>query len=171
MKVLELLAIEAGDTGFVGRPGKEIAPLIHHRDLSRRQFGNRRRHEMNDTGDLPRIEHSSGTKLHEDRGTGLLGLPHEHGGAGDREVYSRLLDLGHRLDRAGKVSLEGPLVVHLLHELTHAEFLGLHQLEAHATAFRKALRRQLQTDLVDHFGWHEDRAAALRDAVRHVHLG
>ncbi len=171
MKVLELLAIQAGDPGLVGRAGEEISPLIHDRHLSRRELGNRRGHQVDDPGDLPRIEHPSRTELHEDRGAGLLGLADEHRRPGNRQVDASLLDLGHRLDRAGQVSFEGALVVDLLDELAHAEFLRFHQLEADATALRQALGRQLQPDLVDHFGRDEDRTAPLRDAVGHVHLG
>ena len=172
MQVLQLRAVEARDaTAFLGRSGQQIAALIDDRDVAGGKLGNTGCDEVDDACDLPGVDHATGPQLHEDRGAGLLVLPDEHGGPRDREMHAGLLDLGHRLDRLGEVTFEGPLVVDLLGELADAESLVVHQLEADAAGLRQALRCELEAGLVDLVRRHEDRTAAVRDPVRDVHLG
>ncbi|EXI78223.1 MAG: hypothetical protein AW12_03049 [Candidatus Accumulibacter sp. BA-94] len=85
-------------------------------------------------------------------------------------MHARRLDRGNRLHGARQLALESALIVELLGKLADAELLALHQLETDRSAARQSLRRESQADVMHAGGWHEDRAARVVEAERHVHL-
>jgi hypothetical protein len=125
---------------------------------------------MHDGRDLHRVERAPGVQVNEHRSARLRLLAHERGPARKREMHPRALHRLERLDGARELAFETALVIHLLEELARPETLALHQLEADESAFRQALRSELQTRVVDEIRRHEQRAAAFGEFVRHVHL-
>src|SRR6185369_5733667 len=72
------------------------------------------------------------------------------------------VDLG---DGSGKFPLQSPLVVELLHELSHAEVLAVENFKANAAALRKAFGGHCKTQFVDLVGRNQNTLSICGDLV------
>ena len=152
-------------------PGKQVAGLVHHRDVARRQLRHAAGDQVLDRADLSGVQHAArDTGSTSTEALGCCCSRTNTRRARNRQVHARRLHRGHRLDRARQLAGERALVVDLLGELADAELLRVHQLEADRAALGQALRGQLQAQLVDLVAGHQDHAAALGDVIGNVLL-
>jgi hypothetical protein len=93
------------------------------------------RHEMHDAPNLAAIELPARLQSRHHRRRRLPLVPAQKGLAfGDRELDARPFHAVHLLDRARQLSLQGAVVVDLLHEIRDAEAAAIEELEARRAA-------------------------------------